>query len=270
MTAQRILVPIDFSEVSKNALALAISIALKSQSQVSLFNVENSSSTKNALEKMKHLVAELPAEASVEFDFEVSQGAVLKEISRIARPGDYKMIVIGSHGYKSIREVIFGVDILKLLKAVSIPALTIQHNYAMPKSGFERILLPLAPHKIFDKQIEAVIVFAEMYNSEVHIYASEKHGLELLDPTKANLKQAVATMQNRNIRHKVIMESPESFSIGFGKHILDYAERADIHLISIIADASKEHAYIADTDKTTLLTNALNIPVLSVSEKCEQ
>jgi hypothetical protein len=84
------------------------------------------------------------------------------------------------------------------------------------------------------------------------------------------MKQAVSAMENRTIRHKVIMESPESFSVGFRKYILDYAEKADIHLISLIADASNEHAYIAYTDKTLLLTNAPKIPVLSISEKCGQ
>lgn len=50
---------------------------------------------------------------------------------------------------------------------------------------------------------------------------------------------------------------------------MDYASRKNIGLISIMANSTKEHYYIADADKESMLTNSACIPILSTNNKEE-
>lgn len=267
MNNQKILVPVDFSEISKTVIEMAVFIARKSQMTITLLHVEKNNGSEDFIAKMKALVNETVTSSSIQFEFIVKQGNIFTEITNEANNEHYKLMVVGSHGYKGLREKVFGADILKLLRSIPIPVITVQNNCKIPEKGFETILFPVGSHKVFDHKIEAAISFAKIFDSEIHLYFVEKPGVKMSQATVDNIEKAKIEFERNGINFKRVKETQSSFSVGYSKQIMDYANRTNISLIAFMANPTKEHYYFADADKLVMLTNDSLIPVLSVNDK---
>lgn len=267
MTVNKILVPVDFTDVTSSAIRTAMAIAQQASASVVLFHVSNGKVGEDTASKLDSLAAKFNPESKIEIDCRITEGNVFQEISHEAEEGSYDLLVIGSHGYKGLREKIFGADILKLLKNIRVPSLTIQVGYNWPVQGIKRILVPVGSHEYYLVQLNAVLAFCELFGPEVHLYAVQKPGMQWSAQLKNNIEAAESLFAKNGIPYKMVKETATSFSVGYGRQILDYAKRTEMDLITFIANASLEHYYIADPDKITMLTNEMLIPVLSVSNK---
>ncbi len=267
MTDQKILVPIDFSEVTKTVINMAVYIAHKNKMTISLLHVENNKSATDPYAKMEELASQSEANSEVQFEFILKQGKILNEIATTANDDQFKLMVIGSHGFKGFREKVFGADILKLLRNTPIPVLSVQRNCQIPKNGFETILFPVGSHDLFIHKIEATIYFAKLFGSVVHIYSVEKPGMEISEKMISTIQLTKKKFTQNNIPYKRIKEHQDSYSVGYAKQIMVYAKRVHANLIAIMANPTKEHYYFADTDKEVILTNDACIPILSTNDK---
>lgn len=264
---QKILVPIDFSEVTKSAIETAICIAAKNKMTISLLHIENPKSPGNAEEKMLELTRQAKSTSSIAFEYLVKQGNILDTITSTTNDLQFGFVVIGSHGYKGLREKVFGTDILKLLRNIPIPVITVQKDCPKPQCGFKNILFPIGSHDLFIHKIEATIFFAQLFDSEVHLYSVEKPGSELSEKAVQNILLAQKEFEKNNINYKRVKETPSSFSVGYAKQVMDYAKRSEISLIAFMANITMEHYFFADSDKESLLTNDAAIPVLTTNNK---
>jgi nucleotide-binding universal stress UspA family protein len=267
MSQKSILVPYDLTDSAMKAAGIAASVAKSGNMSITLLHVIDSDADKATDDKLTVLAARLESEYSVNANFIIRKGRLLQEISAEAEGLNYHLMIIGSHGYKGLKEKLLGTDILKLLKNISVPAITIQQGYNFPEKGFQTILLPASSHGFFDKKIEAVILLAQLYDAEVHVYTVEKPGFEWSSEIKANIAKTTQAFESNNIRYKRVNEKQNTYSPGYSRQILQYAQKVSADLIAVISVATKEYYYIADSDKERLLTNEMMIPVLSVSDK---
>jgi len=144
-TFKKILVPVDGSEFSRNAARLAISIAEKYQSQLTLIHViaqslnkisirkgkpdnsieEFGKLKKQGIEVLESVVAEL-GNHDVNIEILLSWGnpvdAVLEEIDK----NDYDLLVMGSRGLGTIRGLLLGSVNEGISQKVNCPVLTVK------------------------------------------------------------------------------------------------------------------------------------------------
>jgi len=268
MSVKKILVPVDLTQASDKVAACAAAIAKKANLELSLLHISRDNSNTNAIEQLKSMAEKLVSDWSVKCDYFVKEGNLFNEITNVAYDHSYSMMVIGSHGSKGIREKLLGSDILKLVKNIPIPVLTIQETgYNYPSAGFQKIVFPASAHTIFDKIIEATVLFAKLFGSEVYVYTVEKPGSPWSDMLKSNIEKAINAFELNSINYTRVNEQQGSYSPGYAKQILQYANKVKADMISVISIPTSEHYYIADSDKERLLTNELLIPVLCVSDK---
>lgn len=267
MNTKKILVPVDFSEVTRLVVETAAFIAHKSKLSISLLHIEKSKSPVDFSAKANEIIGNATAKWPVHSEFLLKQGNIFDEISSIAADDQYKFMVVGSHGFKGLREKVFGADILKLLKSVPIPVFSVQKNYRIPAKGIRKILFPVGSHELFINQIKAAIELAKIFDATIHIYSVEKPGMQWSDEIKKNMMIAQKQFENHQIDFKNVKEVQNSFSVGFAKQIMDYAVRENMDVVSVMANSTKEHFYIADPDKMAMLTNEAGIPVISSNEK---
>lgn len=267
MSVKKVLVPVDFSDVTKVVVETAALIAHEGKMDMTLLHIENSKTTDEIKDIAENLIEETRLKWPVRIDFLLKKGNIFEDISNTAYDDQFKMMVIGSHGFKGLREKVFGADILKLLKNVPIPVITVQKGFILPDDAFKTILFPVGSHKTFIHQIKATIDFASIFNAKVHLYSVEKPGMEWSDELKLNIKTAEEQFQKNEIPYEKVKESQNSFSVGFAKQIMDYAKRQQIALIAIMSNATKELYYVADSDKVNMLTNEACIPILSSNDK---
>lgn len=268
MSTKKILVPVDLTQASYKVAACAAVIAKKANLELSLLNISRGNSDKDAIEQLKSMAEKLESELSVKCDYFVKEGNLFNEIATIANDHIYSMMIIGSPGSKGIREKLLGSDILKLVKNIPVPVLTIQETgYSFPAGGIQKILFPASAHTTYNKIIDATVFFAKLFGSEVYVYTVEKPGSPWSDMLRSNIEKAISAFELNSISFTRVNEQQSSYSPGYAKQILQYAGKIKADMISVISTPTSEHYYIADSDKERLLTNELQIPVLCVSDK---
>ncbi|MEO7243068.1 MAG: universal stress protein [Variovorax sp.] len=149
-----ILVPIDGSETSMNAVSKASELALAFDSRVTLIHVIDNYpfigvGADYALGQNEYLAAatssakaalargvEALAEAGVESDERVIDGHVVHEgILETAKELDTDLIVMGSHGRSGIEKLLLGSVTQRVLQDAPMPVLVVKIDAAAPRAG---------------------------------------------------------------------------------------------------------------------------------------
>lgn len=264
---KNILVPVDFSEVTETVTRTAVSLARTTGSGIRLLHVKHARSKPDVDDKLHQLAASIVSNESVSCDVVVREGSVFYETSREAGNGNYEFVVIGTHGFKGIREVMFGTDIMKLLKLIPVPVITVLRDYQFPDGGFKRILFPVASHNTFSLIIDATVKFARVFEAEIHLFSIEKPGIKWSPGLTGNIDLAISEFKKSSVKYLRINEPESAYAIGFSRQTIEYARRVEADLIALMSVPSKEHFYFADGDKEQIITNKYNIPVISTSDR---
>jgi universal stress protein A len=135
---RKILVPIDFSDCSKKALAYAIPFAKQFGAELTLlhvvepypavpemapYDVETVEEGRLELEELKKSLG-----GAVRFTTLVRLGAPPTEITSAARELDADLIVISTHGRKGLSRVFLGSTAEKVVRSASCPVLIVRES----------------------------------------------------------------------------------------------------------------------------------------------
>lgn len=259
---KKIIVPTDLTETANHAIKQASIIALKAHAKMVLLNITDNQSQSPGIEKELNMQANgIEEQTGLDCEVIVKEGSVFDTIPRLAREKDWDFMVIGSHGIKSVWQMLTGPDILKLVTKIPIPVLVVQENAPLAEK-FKRIVLPVSSHQSFLPAIEAVLFFAGIYDLEVHLYSINKAGFEWPKQLLVNIDETIKLFESEGVQYKRIQEDQSGYSMGYAKQTVKYAESVHADFICIMSAPSKEYYYFAQTDKETLLLNEFNIPVL--------
>jgi universal stress protein A len=268
MNKLSILVPVDFSEASDKAILYGISLAKKMDCGISLLHVfEDEGMSLNACEsRLKEIADGISNSNGLPCDCLCEKGNIFNVIPSVSGNGNFRLMVIATHGARGFWQKVFGPDILKLLRKISIPALVVQKDSILSDDGFSSAVLPVGSHDEYDRLVDGMTMIAGLFDPEIHLYSIVKPGFEQTDKLKQNIKKAENSFSEKGIRFKRVAEDQRVFSVGFAKQTLKYAEENGSEIIAIMSNATKENYYFADSDKIAILTNKQNIPVLCASD----
>lgn len=267
MKNQRILVPIDFTPATDHALEFAVIAAKRISAGIRLLHVEDKKLTSETQDKLALQAGQVSGEHRIDCDYVFRQGSIFTEIPKEAGDPDYRFMVIGSHGFKGIREKLMGPDILKLVKEIPVPAIVLQKHFAISGDGLKTIVFPAGTHKTFPANIHATVMISKLFDAEVHLYTVQKEGQDWSDELKRNIDLAKSEFEKNQVRYQRVNQSQTTYSLGYSKQILKYAVEVNADLIAVMSVPTPEHYYFADADKEMLLTNEAAIPILCTSGK---
>ncbi len=150
-TITKILVPIDFSNYSKNALKYAINFSKKFNSKIYLvyvvepviypsdfsmgqvtFPVMDTELNERAKEELNSLAKE-EFGSGVEVETIIRTGKAFVEINETAREIDADLIIIATHGHTGMEHLLFGSTAEKVVRKAPCPVLTLRE----PIKGFK-------------------------------------------------------------------------------------------------------------------------------------
>jgi nucleotide-binding universal stress UspA family protein len=188
---KKILVPTDFSKISISALEVAVEIAKKANSEITLLHVveEASSSsfsitgewrgpenwedklyTVKLLEKSKAQLEKLvldPRFDAVKVNGELRVGNAFHGIRTIITEQKVDLVVMGTSGKTKLEEMLIGSNTERVVRHARCPVLSIHKKPA--KVNFKNIVYATAMHKdeeIFSRMIKRT---QELYNSKIHL-----------------------------------------------------------------------------------------------------
>lgn len=144
----RILCPVDFSDASVNALEYAMDVAQEAGAQLTLvhvidmppeprahypasgdFNVYHIRAAAEA-ECLRHLRSLIPGSVrtSCAVKTVVQEGAVYREVLRVAAEHNSDLIVMGVHGRGAVDLMVFGSNTARVIRAATCPVLVVRQR----------------------------------------------------------------------------------------------------------------------------------------------
>jgi nucleotide-binding universal stress UspA family protein len=278
-TITHILVPLDFSESSLNALETAIALAKQHNTTITLLNVVDpnflfefkgfyyiSEKTINSIvevsaRRLSSLAKKVKDEHALNCTTELKVGPVPQSIIQTALDIDSDLIIMGTHGTSGFREFFIGSSAQKVIKITSCPVLTIPSNRKWME--FKKILFPIRPVSGAIEKYDSVrkiittdasmnlLVLAQTYNEEekmlLHNFVKELKAKASKDQIKVS-----GTL-------KVGKKMPQA--------VLKMSRYFDSDLIALTSSTDSELKQFFIGPFEQHIVNHANVPVLSIKPK---
>ncbi|MEP7108451.1 MAG: universal stress protein [Ferruginibacter sp.] len=181
----RILVPVDFSPASINALDTAIGMAKLHDADILLLNVIETAGLSNiheggfnaeesaialthqAEQKLQSLRHSIIERFMVPCEVIVTTGIVSSAITKISATHHADMIVMGTHGATGFRDSLIGLNAFNVVKTAACPVLTIPSHKKW--ESFKKILFPLRPIVSALEKYDFIRKIIRMKDTTLHI-----------------------------------------------------------------------------------------------------
>ena len=269
------LVPVDFSEASKNAALYAANLAATIPgAEIILYNVygkvselisdENSrksvsiaelESLKSSIESLKTGVA---GAATPDITYVAEEGSFISNLEQIVKANKIDCIVMGITGSSRLAQVFMGTNTLNVIRHVETPVMIIPPDAKF--TGIKRVLFTSDCKNVkrttpFDELIDIL----NMFNPALYIVNVDKeHYIELTD----EYKKERAVLEN-----KLNAYSPEfSFlrSFDFLDGINLFVETNNIDLIITVPKKHNFLSQLFQTSHTKKLVHHSHIPIITI------
>ena len=273
---RRIVVGIDFSDNSINALMHAISIAKRANMSVTMVWVDHIDYTKeifsvdpshrlDAVAKQFNEIIKEHEGCCNNIDFVVRKGKIYREICDVAEELNAYLIVVGTHGLSGFEEFWSGSNANRIVSASDIPVITIRGGVDI-SHNLDKIVLPLNSTKVTREKIPVTAELAKYFDSEVHILGLQTSSQnDIRYRIKAYVAQAEDFFKDNGVRYKSVYIDSDQIT----DDTLKYAKEIDANLIAIMTEQETTTANLWLGPYAAQMVNHSPIPVLSITPKRE-
>lgn len=271
--SKTIIVGIDFSDCSINALEHAISIAQKAKSGITMVWV-------NHLDYSKEIFSvepkQLTAEVKSKFDdllkkytvrlhgyplkYVLRKGKVYKEICAVSDELEAFLTVIGTHGSTGFEEFWIGSNANRMVSSSKRPIITIRGGIDIGRS-LSRIVMPFDSTKSTRQKLPFTALLAKYFDSEVHII-----GLftSTLDDLRFRIRNYVAQAEDYFKENDIKFKTEFLEVDNITEATLEYAKNIDANLISIMTEQETRTSNLWLGPFAAQMVNHSPMPVLSI------
>lgn len=279
---KKILIPIDFSELSTYAIEYALQIAKVHTSQITFIHVVEDmlnfsvpgdfvltteefiekekalESTKN--ERLTHFAKLMSEKYSYDFSATVIFGKSYRAVNEYVKSEQIDLLVMSTHGVSGFREFIIGSNAVRMITECSCPVLSVQKP--MKTGGFKKILLPFNDDPFSRQKVNVAIQLSKWFEAEVCCLGIENEGEQShLVKMEREAHQIDSYLTEHGVKHTMEIVKNSNLS----KAVLSYGKEINADLLIVMADMEKEDIveYIMGPVSQQLINHS-EIPVLSV------
>lgn len=277
LTLNTILVPIDFSETSLNALDTAIAIARRQEAHLILLHVYSTTvgvaypeggvvvdfdfyEIKDArTNNINALAKKISTEQAIDCQGFVVLGAVCPAIIKEASQINADLIVMGTHGASGLREFFIRTNAYTVLRNAPCPVLTVPPHHKW--ENFKKILFPVRP---IANALEKYCVARNI----IRINGSELIVMSLLEKgsnyTFDTLYETSTNLVNKIREDNCSIVTTFFHCDSFAQKILDQIKgfKADLVIITATLDYRIQDFFIGPFAQQVV--NHAQVPVLSI------
>jgi nucleotide-binding universal stress UspA family protein len=277
LKANKILIPIDFSDISLEAIKHAYLISKYCSGKIILLHVQKKrelidfllpeSETNNdsvimdhLSKKLKNIAEQVKQTYGINVTTVVSIGNITSEIIHTAEKNNVDIIIMGTRGKDSDSNLFIGSNSYRVLTKSKIPVMTVHSKTS--NTSYERILIPIDTSEHTRQKVDSAIYLAEKLNSELYVIgligfgeSSYMYKMEII------MEQIKRIAQKRNV--KCITEIQTS--VNRAKATLSHGQKINADLIIIMTDQYAEFPSIILGSYAHQLINESKAPVLCIS-----
>jgi nucleotide-binding universal stress UspA family protein len=275
----KILIPVDFSKTSLNAVKYAAFMAQHTKGELVLVHVQNKTDLLDTImpavklkdisvitdflaEKLEKIATDIKKRYNIKVSTIVSTGHVTSEIVNLADETKSTLIVMGTHGKDSDNGFFLGSNAYRVLTKSEIPVMTVQT--AAEKLGFQNILLPLDSSHHSRQKVDSAIYMANLFSSHLYVIGVLHEGNKGDENYKYKMDTIMGQIKKLAEKKNVACTTEIQFVDNRSKKTLAYAKKVKADLIIAMTDQEAEFSSIILGNYIHQLTNHSKIPVLSI------
>lgn len=250
----KILIPVDFSDTSMLAIKHGAFTAQLAKGNVYLLHVINiqffSSEMflptvnvsnqmdfeKIAQEKLLQLADQVKKEYGVNVECITKIGSPNREITDIAKEIGATLIVMGTHGYTAMEELVIGSTALKVITKAPCP--TMAMNSDADHKGFNKIMLPIDTSAHSRQKVNYAMELAKKFSASVHAVALLDSGEETEKPAMELILHQIDTIAKKegvSYHHDVVSKVKNRATA-----TVEYSAKIGADLVIIMTDQDAE------------------------------
>lgn len=277
MQINNILVPIDFSECSKNALKIAIGLAKQLNAKIHMVNavhihhphpdfvggslidsimLDYESQVKESFEELESEIIELK-DVPHEADRFISY--LTDAIYTESQQKDIDLIVMGTRAEHDKIEHLIGTRSTDIVESSEVPVLVIPeeyHDFHPKKIGFASDLNEIVNFQ----RLKLIDLFAKLYNAEIMVFSIVEDPEKLTAADQKHLKEIVKRFESGNCSARTVQSS----SITDG--IVNFAATHELDMLAMIPRQRNFFERLFKRSVTKNIAIDIEIPLLSFHE----
>ncbi len=273
---KQLLVGIDFSDCSINALEHALTIADKARADVVMVWVNKpdhsqeifATAPENLDEEVemrfKKLVEKYqPALSESSIRFQLRKGKVYKEIVDAANEIDAFLIVIGTHGASGFEAFWVGSNAFKVVSASERPIITIRGGVDISRS-IKKIILPIDSTLETRQKVPMTALIARYFDAEVHLLSVYTTTVkDVRNRVDEYVKQVENYLKDNEVKFvNAILEADN-----ITDSTIAYATKVNANLISIMDEQERKASNLWLGPYAQQMINQSPIPVMCIHAK---
>jgi nucleotide-binding universal stress UspA family protein len=270
MNNKNIIVGVDFSQSSLNAMRHAVSLALKTGADIHLVWVKTPGVTKNAdgddeyihkcqahLEEWKDMCRmESP---NMEVNTVILEGKVHLELPKYATNFSNPIIVMGAHGSSGFEEGYIGNNANRLIRETKVPILIMRENIEI-KRDLHNIYAPIDLSFETLQKMRYATYLAKRFAAKITIagiyYPNNADTRHIIN---VQMRHAADMCEDANVRHELV---PLTVQRNYVQTLLNHAHEQDANLIVIMREES-ETDFTSSSNMNEILSTS-KMPLLII------
>jgi nucleotide-binding universal stress UspA family protein len=264
-----IIVPLDFSEESKNGLDMALMLANKTRVNIQLVHViDKNTGTDSKLMEKALLNAQLKFDEILKtckeragykcgLSYIISRGKLFKDITDLAEKNEDSIIVMSTHGESGFEELFIGGNAYKIASHSRSPVITVRRSKIPANIG--KIVLPLDFTKETREKVPYTVKMAKLLGSEIHLLTVSSTKLKSIESKLSKYADQVSSyLDNHNVPFKL----NHLYGNNLTDIIIEYSASVKADLISIMSEQEKSVSNLLLGNYAHQMINKSNTPVL--------
>jgi len=268
----KILVPVDLSETSLNALDAAVRIAKKHRAMITVLNINEHSfwpeedgkfyndPKRSGTDVLIALTNSIAHAEDLDCEFIQEEGHITESIIKFSRAEGCDLVVMGTHGASGYRDGFIGSNTYDVIRFSRRPVLTIPPKRKF--NLFEKVLFPVRP----------VSGAMKRFNIAAH-FLSDNAILDVLGLSYLKLERNTAILDNlvdglKDKRETTGIKIQTGWSRGnsISDDILEHSQhtKPDLIILASSLDAISKPDFIGPHAQRII--NRSNIPLLTINE----
>jgi len=279
MSANKILVPIGFSEQSILALGQAFNLAKIKNSDVVLLSVVKEQSMMQSLfvddltdqlklkvkQKLNELAKQYGDKFGVSVDTMVSKGKIYEQINEVAELISADLIVMGTNGSQGNKSKLIGSNAEKVVRLSKCPVITIKGKDN--RIGCENIILPLDLERQTKEKVTYALEYARYWNATIRVVSVVlRDNQEVREKLKKNINQVHDFIVKAGVKCSAeLIEGGKKITLG--NFVFQYEKKFNADLIMIMTKQEELSLSNNISDTARYIINNSEIPVMSIRPK---
>jgi len=256
----KILIPIDFTPVTENALSYALQ--LPPAKEVVLFHVVNSESEiESASEKLNEMADQYRSGFNGSMFVSVRTGNIFDHIGEEALNQKADIIVMGTHGVKGLQHVL-GSRAMKVITNSKTPYIVVQNK---PFSQIKNILVPVDFTKESKQVLPFLVALANAFNAKLLLLRQKNSKDEFIrNKIDNNIAYYKSVLEENQCSYE-LLNAEFTFEKRY-KSIVAEATSAGADMIVTAIDPKVDVAnYIMGVEEQKIVANEIQLPVLCIN-----